>query len=139
MRSRTPIRHLIQQVVLSTVTVFRHRSIFLAHRFLAQMVQAKIGHNAINPGIKRALEAKASDVLVSLEEGVLIDVLGVVLGAGEMERQPQNRLIVVTHQFLEGGAVPALRLADEDRIVDAAFLTSNAAPRGCLVLRWSVT
>src|SRR5260370_2521205 len=139
MRSRTPIRHLIQQVVLSTVTVFRHRSIFLAHGFRAKMVQATIGNNAINPGINRALEAKASDVLVSLEEGVLIDVLGVVLSAGEMERQPQNRLIVVTHQFLEGGAVPALRLADEDRIVDGAFLPSHAAPSGVQVLAASVT
>src|SRR5258708_7264780 len=103
------------------------------------MVEAKIGHNAVNPRIERALETKASDVLVGLEEGVLVNVLGVVLGAGEMERQPQNGLIVVTHQFLEGGAVPALRLADEDRIVDAAFLTSHAAPRGVLVLRYSVT
>src|SRR5271168_375961 len=51
-----------------------------------------------------------------------------------MQRQPQDRLIVVTHQFLEGGAVPALRLADEDRIVYAAFLPSHAAPRGVMVL-----
>jgi len=56
-----------------------------------------------------------------------------VLGAREMQGQAQDRLIVVTHQFLEGGAVPALRLADEDRIVYAAFLPSHAAPRGVLL------
>ena len=39
-------------------------------------------------------------------------VLGVVRGSGEMKCQPQYRLIVVTHEFLEGSAVSPLRLAD---------------------------
>src|SRR5207302_4770698 len=85
------------------------------------------------------LETKASDILVSLEEGVLINVLGVVLGASQVQRQPQDRLIIVTHEFLEGGAVAVLRLADEDRIVYAAFLPSHAAPRGVLVRSNSAT
>src|SRR5258707_11172190 len=96
------------------------------------MIEAQVGYDAVNPGVERTLEAKASDVLVGLEEGVLIDILGVVLGAGQVQRQAQDGVIVVTHEFLEGGAVPALRLADENRIVDAAFLTSHAAPRGVL-------
>src|SRR5208282_2837917 len=85
-------------------------------------------------GVERTLEAKAANVLVCLEEGILINVLRVVLGAGEMQRQPQHRLVVVPHQLLEGSAVAALRLADQYRIVDAAFLPSHAVPRrGILV------
>src|ERR1700679_3164657 len=98
------------------------------------MIEAKISYDAVNPRIKRALEAEASDVLISLEEGVLINILRVVLGAGQVQRQPQHRLIVVAHQFLEGAAVAALRLADENRIVNAAFLPSHAAPHGVLLL-----
>ena len=98
------------------------------------MIETQIGHDPVNPRVEGTLEAKAADVLVGLEEGVLIDVLGVVLGPGEMKSQPQHRLIVVTHEFLEGGAVSALRLSDQHRVVYAAFLPSHAAPRGVLVL-----
>jgi len=42
-------------------------------------------------------------------------------------------MIVVTHEFLEGGAVPALGLSDQHRVIDAAFLRSHAAPCGVLI------
>src|SRR5271165_7025326 len=45
----------------------------------------------------------------------------------------------MTHEFLEGGSVPALRLADQHRVVYAAFLPSHAAPCGVLVLSDVVT
>jgi hypothetical protein len=50
-----------------------------------------------------------------------------------MKSEPQHRLIVVTHEFLEGGPVSPLRLADQHRVIDTAFLPSHAAPRGVLV------
>jgi hypothetical protein len=40
-----------------------------------------------------------------------------------MQRQPQHRLVVVPHQFLEGGAVAALGLPDKHRVIDAAILS----------------
>jgi len=46
-----------------------------------------------------------------------------------MQRQTQDRLVIVLHQFLEGSAVAPLRLADQQPVVYAAFLTSHAAPR----------
>jgi len=50
-----------------------------------------------------------------------------------MKSEPQHRLIVVAHEFLEGGAVSTLRFADQHRVIDTAFLPSHAAPRGVLV------
>src|SRR5207245_3235999 len=112
-----------------------HRRVLLAHAFLTQVIKAQIGHDPVNPGVEGALKTKAADVLVGLEEGVLVDVLSFVLGAGEMKSEPQHRLVVMPHQFLEGSAVAKLRLADQHRIVNAAFLPSHAAPRdGVLVL-----
>jgi hypothetical protein len=40
-----------------------------------------------------------------------------------MQRQPQHRLIVMAHQFLEGGAVTALGLPDKHRVIDAPILS----------------
>ena len=81
------------------------------------MVEAKIGDDAVDPGIERALEPEAPQVAISLKEGFLVDVLGVVFRGGQPQRQSQNCLVVLAHQLLEGGAVPALRLTDQDAIV----------------------
>jgi hypothetical protein len=53
-----------------------------------------------------------------------------------MQSQPQHWLVVMTNEFLEGGAVPALGLPDQHRVIYAAFLPSHAAPRGVLVLAY---
>src|SRR3954449_3612429 len=98
------------------------------------MIETKIRHDAVNPGVEGALEAEAAAVLVGLEKCILVNVLSVLLSSGEMESEPKNRLIVMAHEFLESGAVPALRLPDQHRVVDSAFLPSHATPRGVLVL-----
>jgi hypothetical protein len=37
-----------------------------------------------------------------------------------MHRQTKHRLVVVTHKVLEGRAIAALRLPDQNRVVDTA-------------------
>jgi hypothetical protein len=96
------------------------------------MIEAQIGYDPVNPGVKGTLEAKAADVLVGLQKRVLVDVLSVLLSSGEMEGEPQYGLIVMTYEFLEGGAVSALRLADQHRVVYSPFLPCHAATRGVL-------
>ena len=86
------------------------------------MIETQVRHDPVNPCVEGTLEPEAADVLVSLEEGILIHVLGVVFSSGEMQGETQHRLIVVAYEFLEGGAVPALRLADQHRVVDAPIL-----------------
>src|SRR5260370_19296937 len=109
-RSAAPVPHLCQHIVLLAVSTRCNRRIFLSHLLLADLVQAQIGHDPVNPGVKRALEAEPADVLVSLQEGFLINVLGFVLRSGQVQRQPKHRLVVVAHQFLERGAAAALSL-----------------------------
>jgi hypothetical protein len=40
-----------------------------------------------------------------------------------MEGQPQYGVVVMADEFLEGGAVSALCLADEHRVIDATILS----------------
>lgn len=87
----------------------RFRGLILgAARAAAQVVQANVGHHAVEPSVKAALEAEIVQVAVDLEEGVLIEVAGVFGAARQVHRQAQNILVVAAHQFVESG--PAARL-----------------------------
>ncbi len=95
----------------------------------AQMIEAEIGNDAVDPGIEGTLKTETAQILVGLEEGLLINVLSVRLRSRQVQRQPQHRLIVMTHQDLEGRAVSLLRLADQTRVVNAVALRCQRAPR----------
>jgi hypothetical protein len=82
------------------------------------MVQAEIGNNAINPGVKRALKTEVPDVPVGLQEGLLIDIVRVGVGAGQVQRQAQHGLVILAHQCLESGTVSALGGANQFAIID---------------------
>jgi hypothetical protein len=87
------------------------------------VIEAQVGHNPVNPGVEGTLEPEAAYVFVGLEERVLINILSVLLRSGEMKSEPQHRLIVMTNEFLEGGAASALGLPNEHRVIDAAILS----------------
>src|SRR5271156_2347596 len=92
------------------------------------MVETEVGDDAVNPGIEGTLEPETAEVLVRLEEGFLIDVLRVGFRPREVQSEPQNRLIVMTHQDLEGRTVSLLRLPDQARVVNTVSLRCQGAP-----------
>src|SRR5689334_881363 len=83
------------------------------------MIQAEIGHDAIDPSVKGALEAETREIDVCPKERFLINVLTILLRAREMHRQPQHGTVVLPHQFFEGRGVPLLRLANQRGVVNA--------------------
>jgi hypothetical protein len=83
------------------------------------MVEAQIRHDAVDPGIERALEPEAADVDVSAQEGFLVDVLAVFLGAGEVNRQAEYGPVVLANQFFKSGGIAELCSADELRVIYA--------------------
>src|SRR6266481_4398839 len=93
------------------------------------MVEAEIGDDAVNPGVERTLETETAQIFVSLEECILMNILGVGFRSGEVKSQAQNRLIVMTDQDLEGRAVSLLRLPDQSRVVNAVALCCHGAPQ----------
>ena len=84
------------------------------------MIQAEIGHDAVDPGVKGAFESKVANTFVRLQKCILINILGFVLGPGKMHGQPEDRLIIMPHQFLKGSAITALRFTDQPRVIDTA-------------------
>jgi hypothetical protein len=90
------------------------------------MVEAQIRHDAVDPGVERALKAEAADVDVSTQKSFLVDVLPVFLGAGEMNRQPEYGPVILANQFFKGGGIAELCSTDELRVVYARC--SNLLP-----------
>ena len=72
-----------------------------ARIFLAQVIKAKISHNAVDPRVERTFEAETSQVDVGAEECLLVHVLAILLRTGEMNRETQHGTIVLPDQFLE--------------------------------------
>jgi hypothetical protein len=105
------------------------RSVFFPDIPFAQVIEAEIGDDPVNPGIERTLETETPQVFIGLEEGILMNVLGVRFRSGKVESQAQNRLIVVTDEDLEGRAVSLLRLTDQSRVVNAVALCCHGAPQ----------
>src|SRR5512146_136044 len=130
-RSRPVVRDLVDDAVLFTGGVGYDGRIFLAHLALAEMIEAEVGDDPVDPGVERTLEAEAAEVSIRLEERVLVDVARVLLGTGQMQGQSENRVVILTDEFFEGTSVTALRSADQLGIVDAAWaLPHHSSPAG---------
>src|SRR5712692_7498871 len=110
--------------------------------FLSQVIEAEIGHNAIDPGVKRTLEAKARQVYVCPEKRLLINVLTILLRAGEMDGEAQHGAVVLPDQFFEGGGIALLGFADKQGVVHAdwaslASLRPGGAKSSSMRITWS--
>src|ERR1700676_31309 len=78
-----------------------------------QLVQANVGDDAVQPGIKAALETEPVEIAVNLQEGFLINVSGVLWPLHQVQRQPQDVAVVAAHQFLKRSAATRLRLCHQ--------------------------
>ena len=83
-----------------------------------QLVQADVGHDAIQPSIETALKAESMEVLVHLQEGFLINVPGVLGALHQVESQPQHVPIIAANQFLESSAISHLRFLNQGALVE---------------------
>ena len=61
--------------------------------------QAKIGHDAIQPRVKRAFKAEVRQVPVGLQECFLVYILRILLVAEHVQRQPQHCAVVSADQL----------------------------------------
>src|SRR5213078_3177685 len=84
--SAATVGHLREKVILFAFGIRRYRSVFFAYLLLANVIEAQVRNNPINPGVKRALEPEPPNVLVCLQERFLVNVLGLMLRASQMQR-----------------------------------------------------
>src|ERR1700730_6388562 len=71
----------------------------------AQVIEANVRNDSIDPSEEGAFEAEEVQIPVDLQEGLLIDVAGVFGAAQQIEREPQALPVVALHQQFESGAV----------------------------------
>src|SRR4051812_33092332 len=130
---RARVRRLVDQAVLVAFRICEHRCVFFADTLLTQMVEAKIGDDAVDPGVERAFEAEAAQVLERLQESVLVNVLGFGFRSGESKGQPQNTLVVMANEFFERSMIATLRLSYQSVIVHATKSLGEGFYRRCRI------
>src|SRR5208282_1340754 len=106
------------------------------------MIETEISYDAVDPGIERALEAKAWQVYVRPKKRFLINVLTILLRTGQMDGEAQHGVVVLLDQFFEGGGIALLGLADKQGVVHAdwaslANLWPGAGKSSSIDISWS--
>ena len=133
---RAVIGHAVQHIFLLAVRRHRRIQVPAARILLAQMIQTEVGHDAVDPGVERTLEAETRQIDVRPQKRFLINVLPIFRRTGEVNGQTQHGAIVLPHQFFERGGVALLGLANQrgivhpDRRAPAARLDGGRAPGG---------
>ena len=102
-----------EQVHLIATGVQYGGGIFAAALAPAELVEAEVGDDPVQPGVEGALKPEVAEVAVRFEERLLVDVLRILLVAEHVQRESENGLIVAADERVEGRAVAALRFADE--------------------------
>ena len=87
---------------------FHRRGLLLPDLPFAQLVQADIGHNPVQPGMKAAIEPERMQVPVDPEKRFLVHVARILRRAEQVHGQPEHTLVVCADQLLESVLVAAL-------------------------------
>src|SRR5215469_5071524 len=107
-RHGTFIGYLVHHVIFLSVWAGQRGRILVTKPFFAKMVEAEIRHNAINPCVKRALEAKPWQFQISAQESFLIDILTVLGRTRKMNRDPENRSVILIDELFESRSIALL-------------------------------
>jgi hypothetical protein len=75
---------------------------------LAQLVQADVGHDPVQPGMKAAIEPERLEVPVDAEKRFLVDIPRIFRRPQQVHGEPKHTLIVSADQLLERVLVAAL-------------------------------
>src|SRR5215469_15483554 len=116
-RHSTFIGYLVQQVVFLSVGAGQGSRILATKPLFAKMVEAEVSHNAVNPRVKRALETEAWQFQKSAQESFLIDILTVLGRTGKMNRDAENRSVVLIDELFESRSIALLCGANELGVV----------------------
>ena len=84
---------------------------------LAQMVDAEVRHDSIQPGVEARVALELADVSMDLDEALLHDVERVLLIAEESESDRVDFALIALHQDFEGPFVTALYGGDEGEVL----------------------
>ena len=118
-RANALIGYAVQEYLLLAIWGICCGQFAASGAFPAKVIEAKIRGNAIDPRIKRALETKAWQIHVGAQKSFLIDVLTVLLRAGEVNGEAENGPVVLLDELLEGSRTALLRCPNQLCVVRA--------------------
>src|SRR5579883_2408510 len=104
----------------------------------AQVVKADVRNNAINPGEKRALEAKTVQIPINLKKCFLVYILSILGAAEDIKGQPEDLPIIALYKYLKGRAIARLCAFDQETVVRDSE-SQLGSGRDCLADRVSRT
>src|SRR5437879_7610414 len=75
----------------------------------AQVIEANVRNDPIDPCVESAFEAEPVQVAIDLQKRFLIDVSSILGAAQHIEREPQDLPVVALHEQFESRTVAGLR------------------------------
>jgi hypothetical protein len=72
------------------------------------LVQADVGHDAVQPGVKAAIEPERIEIPVDPQKRLLVNIPSIFRGPQQIHGEPEHTLVVSADQLLEGILVAAL-------------------------------
>jgi hypothetical protein len=103
----------IVHTVERTLGGIHHGRLFLADLPLAQIIQANVRHDAVEPGMEAAIEPERIDAAKHAQERFLKDVTCVFLGPQQVDSEPKHTLVVSADKLLESVLIAALNGPDQ--------------------------
>ena len=93
---------------MRAVRRFHHRRFLLTDFALPQLIQADVGHDPVQPGMKTAIEPERMQVPVDPRKRLLVHVARIFRRPQQVHRQPEHTLVVRADQLLKSVLVAAL-------------------------------
>jgi hypothetical protein len=85
----------------------------LANFSFAQLIEAEVGDDAVQPSREAGIEAKLGQITVDAKEGFLVNVARVFFGVKQIVGHAQDVMIMSAHKFVESAGVATLGGTDK--------------------------
>jgi hypothetical protein len=94
------------------------------------MIEADIGHDAVEPGGEAAIEPERMQVPVDPQEGLLVDIAGLLRRTEEVNGDAEDILVIRVDQRRKGVLIALLRRAPPRPVVLSGGTWLNGADSG---------
>jgi hypothetical protein len=82
------------------------------------VVQAQIRHDAIQPGVKTAIEPEVLKVAEYPQERFLVHIVSIFGGSQKVHGKAEHTLVIGANELLKGGMIALLSRPDQRRLVN---------------------
>jgi len=111
------IGNAVQELMLFSVWGICDGQFIASGAFPAKMIKTEIRGDAIDPRIKRTLETKPRQMYIGSQKSFLIDILTILLRAGEVNGEAKDRPVVLLYELFERYGIALLCCSNQLYVV----------------------